>query len=135
QRIVDRVGAGVVGVADDGDGRRRIVDQPGREAIEDGAEVAVDFGTAGGEGNIAGDVQLQAIVRRLRDFDAGAARGFFHLAALVFHAAGPDVAGDRADHAAQGRAANGILVAARGHADQRTDAGADTRTLRGAAFR
>src|SRR5690606_13475719 len=100
QRIVDRVGAGVVGMADNGDGRRRIVDQPGREAIEDGAEVAVDFGTAGGEGNIAGDVQLQAIVRRLRDFDTGAARGFFHLAALVFHAAGPDVAGDRADHAA-----------------------------------
>src|SRR5471032_1946683 len=47
QGLVDGVAARVVRVADDADGGVRIVVQGGSEAVEDGAEVALDIGPVG----------------------------------------------------------------------------------------
>jgi len=136
QRVVDGVGAGVVGVADDAHFGIRVVAQARGELVEDRLEVGLDVGPAGVERNVAGNLQLQLVVGRLGHRHAGALGGLLHLLLLVFHALRPQVAAARADGRADGRArSDGAAVAARERADgctrQRTRARTDAGGLLG----
>src|SRR5690606_2132916 len=138
QRIVDRVIAGAVGVADDRHDRVRMLVERLREAIEHGAQGRIDLRAVGGERNIARDFQAQAVVRRLAHADAGALGGLLHRLALLLHVARPDIAaqraGGRADHGAAPRPAAGARDRATAHrARDRADAGAGGGALLGLA--
>src|SRR5690606_1582646 len=94
ERVGDGVGAGAVGMADHGDQGGRVLVQAAGEFIQDRAEVRLDVGAADVERDVAGNVELEPVVLGLADLDAGALGGLFHLAFLLFHAAGPNVADD-----------------------------------------
>src|SRR5690606_22611073 len=85
QRIIDRIGTRTVGMADDGNGGRRIVDQAGGELVEYRPEIGFDGRAAGIKGNVAGNLELELIVSGLTDGDAGAGGSRFHLLFLFLH--------------------------------------------------
>ncbi|EWS59523.1 hypothetical protein Y694_02649 [Methylibium sp. T29-B] len=132
QRVVDRVAAGAVGVADHAHLQRRVVGQAVGKAVEHGAQFGLDGRLAGVEGDVARHVELELVVGGARHVDAGALRGLLHRAALLFHLLGPHVAGhraaQRADRRAGGRA---FLAVADQHAGHRTDGRADAGALGG----
>ena len=133
QRIVDGVGTGAVGMADDAHFGIRVVAQAVGEAVQDGGEIAGDVRAAGGEGNVAGDVQLELVVRRLGHAHARALGRGFHLALLLLEVLRPDVRAQSADASADQGALAGM--AARDGADggtaQGTHASASGRAARG----
>jgi len=127
QRVVDGVGAGRVGVADHQHFGARLLAQALCELVQDRAQARLQVGAAGFKGNVVGDVQLELVVRRLRDLHAGAGGGGLHLLALVFHVLRPGVAAGRARCGRRADVA-GRIAAPRGHG---TDAGADARVALG----
>jgi hypothetical protein len=86
-------------------------------------------------GDVAGDVEFQAVVGGLADGHAGAHGGLLHRGFLVLHFLGPDIAAAGADSAAQDCARGRALGAAGGRAQQRArdsaNAGALGRALTG----
>ena len=65
QRLVDRLAADAVGVADDGHGGGRVFIQGLCEALQHWTEVRLDVRTAGVERHVGRDFQLQAVIRGL----------------------------------------------------------------------
>jgi hypothetical protein len=134
QRIVDRVAAARVGMTDDPHGGGRVGDQRLREAVEHRAQVRLDVGAADTERHVARDLELQLVVRGLRDRDRGALRRLLHRALLILHPLGPQVAaagaGGRADRGADPRALGAADHPAEHQPADRADAGAG----RGAAL-
>ena len=96
--------------------------------VQDRAQVGLDIGTTGVKRDVAGDVQLELVVRRLRHRHAGACGGLLHRGLLVLHVLGPDVAAQRAQSSANGRT---TFAVSNDHASQRANA----RTGRGAFLR
>ena len=72
QRVVDGVAAGAVGMADDVDVGLGIAGQVLRELVQHRAQAGLDVGLADVEGDVARDLQLEPVVLRPRDLDAGA---------------------------------------------------------------
>ena len=126
QRIVDGVGAGVVGVADDGHIGDRVLVQGLGQAVQDGAHVAVEHGRVGGEACIGRHVDLQAVVGGLADLHGRAGSGLFHGSLLLLHVVGPQIPASGTQGCTDGCTAQ--RVAARmGVADHGTCQGTQTR--------
>ena len=132
QPIVDRLAAGVVGVADHRHAHARV--EALRELVEHRSHLRLDLRAADVEREVARHVDLELVVLRARDVDAGALRGPFHLRALVFHALGPQVAGHCTNRAADHGTLDGAVAAAGGSADHRAGGGTDAGTLDGATL-
>jgi len=133
QRVVDRVGAGDVGVPDDAHGGCRVRVQRLREAVENRLEIGLDVGATGVERDVARNLELQLVVGGLRNAHAGAGRSLLHRLLLVFHALGPDVGADAAGRCAEHRAgARRAAAATHRAAQRRAHHGADTGADRGA---
>jgi hypothetical protein len=130
QGIIERIAAGIVGMADDGHRGGRMLDQRVAEAIQNGPEIRFDIRAIGIKRDVAGDFQLQAIISRLADLDAGALGCLFHRPFLIFHAVRPDIADHGASRATQyGAACRAIpTAAARCTAEDGAEACADAGT-------
>jgi len=128
ERVVDRVVAGAVRVADDPHGRRGIRAKRLREAVEDRPEVRLDVGSSGAERHVARHLELELVVGRLRDRDAGALGRLLHRPLLLLHLLRPHV-GATADC---GGAARGTGPRATGAVDHAADERAAERAEPGA---
>ncbi|MNV91847.1 hypothetical protein D3C71_1863880 [compost metagenome] len=109
-----------------------VVAQAIGEAVKHRSEVALDVGAAGVERDVAGNVELELVVLRLRHGNARALRRGFHLALLLFHVLRPDVGAQGAHTRAHQRARAGL--AARGRAEHRAGQRTHARTRGRAAL-
>ena len=66
------------------------------KTIQHGGKVALDVVAAGVKRDVAGDFQLQLVVRRLHHIHARATGGGFHFALAFFLVAGPDIGANAA---------------------------------------
>src|SRR3569623_3791433 len=99
-------------MADDGDSGIVALDIAGGELVEQRPEIRLDVGAVYVKGDIARNVELEPVVRRLRHLHAGALRGLLHLPLLLFHAPGPDIPDRRAGRAAEDGAGRGAAALA-----------------------
>jgi hypothetical protein len=111
-------------MADDAHQHRRV--QALRELLEHRPQFGLERGGVEIERQVAGNIHLELIVGGALDFDAGARGGALHGRALVFHALAPQIAGDRADRAADQRTGAGTSACGRADhgAGHSPDAGA-----------
>ena len=72
-------------MSDNGDGSTGIILQTGGEVIQNRPEPRFDVSPAAIKRDIAGNIQLEAIVLSLCNLYARAGGGGFHLSFLLFH--------------------------------------------------
>lgn len=84
QRIVDRIGAGIIRMAVDFRQKRRTLHQGCRQLIQDRAQRKIEVGASGSKAGIGCDFYIKPVIDGLGDLGGSTSCGAFHCPFLVF---------------------------------------------------